>query len=367
LSRLRVAIVGAGGIAEGHHLPALREHPDEVELVAIMDPDPRRADAFVTAHGVPRHYGALDELLEETGPDLVHITSPPGVHAEQAVACLQAGASVWCEKPACASLAELDLVADAETGSAGRFSVVQQWRSGSAVKHLRSLISVGALGRPRVAQAASTWYRDARYYAVPWRGRWDSEVGGPTVGTGIHVTDLLLHLLGEWTEVRALQARVAQAIEMEDVSSALIRFESGAVASLLNTVVSPRQETRLRLDFEKATVDAQFLYDYGNDNWALTAQPGAATDRDIESWAFPDEIRCSHSVQFAELLTSLQFGKPVPVGLDEVRRTTEFATALYKAAATGQAVRRGSILPGDAFYQHLHGGERGSWLGTDGR
>lgn len=354
--KIRAAIVGAGGIAEGHHLPALREHADEVDVVAVMDSDVDRAQGFAERNAIDEWFVDLDKMLERSAPDLVHIASPPGVHAEQSVACLNANAWVWCEKPVTRSLAEIDAIAEAESRSRGRFSVVQQWRTGSAVQHVRSLMAANAMGRPLVGMAASAWFRDMDYYAVSWRGNWETEAGGPTVGTGIHITDLLLYLLGDWAEVRAMIGRVARPIRVEDTSMAMVRFESGAMASLVNTVLAPRQQTSLRLDFERGTVEANFLYGYSNRDWTFTPASGVSEPAEIDSWrAIPTDVPCSHSVQFSELLASIREGSQPAVGIAEARRTVEFISSLYKSAIAGVPVQRGALEKTDAFYQSFCG------------
>lgn len=69
------------------------------------------------------------------------------------------------------------------------------------------------------------------------------------MGHGIHLIDLLLWLLGEWSEVRAMVGTVARRIEVEDASSVLGEFKNGAMATVLTSVLSPGQESYLRLDF----------------------------------------------------------------------------------------------------------------------
>src|SRR5262249_1118914 len=157
-------------------------------------------------------------------PDLVHVCTPPYVHAEQVVACLRAGAWVWCEKPVCRSLAEYDTITAAEGTDGPYAAVVFQHRFGSGARRLRAQIEAGELGRPVGAQCVTAWYRGHEYFEVPWRGRWETEGGGPTMGHGIHQMDLLLSLLGEWTEVRAMAGRLDRRVETEDVSMAMVRF-----------------------------------------------------------------------------------------------------------------------------------------------
>ncbi|MEW2635245.1 Gfo/Idh/MocA family oxidoreductase [Streptomyces sp. NPDC048389] len=359
--RLRAAVVGTGAIARGSHLPALADHADAVELVAAVDVNTAQLDDFCAAAGAGvEGHARVDEMLAAARPDLVLLASPPAFHREQAVEALRAGAWVLCEKPLCLSLAEFDAMAAAEgpDGSGGPYlSAVFQHRYGSGAAHARELLTAGKLGTPLVAHCQTTWYRDTDYYAVPWRGRWATEGGGPSMGHGIHQIDLLLHLLGEWTEIRAMAGRLVHAVESEDVSTALVRFANGAMATVVNSVVSPQEVSRIRIDCADATVELTHLYGHSNDDWRYTPAPHAAADgARVESWRTPAaEVPSSHSAQLAGVLAAMRAGTRPPGGGPDARRTLEFVAALYKAAFTGLPVRAGEITPADPYYSAMHG------------
>ncbi|MEQ0558406.1 Gfo/Idh/MocA family oxidoreductase [Amycolatopsis sp. NEAU-NG30] len=356
--RLRVAVVGTGAIAESHRA-AYQAHRDDVDIVAAADVDESRAVAFcaTTEHAQP--YRDLGSLLAEQAPDLVSICTPPGLHVEQTRAVLESGAWVWCEKPPCRSLAEYDEMTAAEGDGGPYVSFVYQQRSGSAAAHFRSLLAAGDLGRPLVAHCQTTWYRDAAYYAVPWRGRWETEGGGPAMGHGIHQMDLLLHLLGEWAEVQAMTARLVHDVETEDVSTALVRFESGALGTVVNSVLSPDEVSRIRIDCENATAELTHLYGYGIKDWRYTPAPHVAEAEVVRWHTPPDDFGSSHAAAFAPVLAAYREGRRPPCSGDDGRRVLEFVAALYKSASTGLGVRRGEIGPDDAFYRSMAGARTG--------
>lgn len=359
MNTYRAAIVGTGGIARAH-VQAIRGCLDRVELVACCDIDQQRVETFADEHGIAGRYRELDDLLEREKPDLVHICTPPGLHCKLSVKSLTGGAWVLCEKPLCASLAEMDRIEAAETETGNYCSSVFQLRFGSGSFHLKRLVREESLGRPLVGVCNTTWYRDDAYYAVPWRGKWSTELGGPTMGHGIHTMDLFLWLMGEWDEVRAMMGTLDRDIEVEDVSMAAVRFASGAMGSVVNSILCPRQETYVRLDFQRATVEATYLYHHVNDNWRFTAAPGVP-DRQAAAWtAMPADVPSTHQAQLVDLLDSMDKGERPTVSGRGVRPTIEFLTALYKAAITGQPVKRGSISPGDPFYSSIHGGVKRS-------
>ncbi len=349
---VRAAIVGTGNIA-GSHIRALGSVPGRASVVAGVDVDRARVEAFCSRHGIPRAYTDPEEMLEAEKPDLVHICTPPATHFELIVRCLEGGAWVLCEKPLCGSLAELDAIEAAERRTGRYCSSVFQWRFGSGAQHLKRLIGSGALGRPLVGVCQTTWYRDHAYYEVPWRGRWETELGGVTMGHGIHAMDLFLWLMGDWREVGAMTGTLDRRIEVEDVSMATVRFESGALGSVVNSVLSPRQETSLRLDFQKATVELTALYSYTNADWRFTPVEGAAPPAGWND--IPSDVPSSHAAQLAALLDSMERGERPLVSGDEARRVIELDSALYKSAELGTTVRRGSIREGDPYYYHVAG------------
>ncbi|GLW64077.1 oxidoreductase [Actinomadura rubrobrunea] len=357
--KARVAIVGTGGIARICHLPALRAERARAEVVAAMDVDAARVEAFCAEHEIPAAYTDLDRMLEEARPDLVHVCTPPAAHAAQVVACLNAGAWVLCEKPPCLSLAEYDTITAAEGADGPYAAVVFQHRFGSGARRLGRLIDAGALGRPLVAQCVTAWYRDQDYFDVPWRGRWATEGGGPTLGHGVHQMDLMLALLGEWAEVRAMAGRLDRRVETEDVSLATVRFESGAMATVLNSVLSPREESYLRFDFTDATVELRHLYGYGDGDWVYTPAPHVSEET-AAAWTAPQaEVPSSHLAQLSALLDCVERGERPPTSGRGGRQALELVTGIYKSAFTGRPVARAELTPDDPFYHHLHGGAPG--------
>src|SRR5262245_36891398 len=262
----RAVIIGAGGISDAH-VHALNHSQDRVEIIAVADIDEARVKAFCEKHSIPRWFTNAKEMLSAIQPDLVHIATPPESHCRLAIESLDAGAWVYCEKPLCISLAEFDRITEAESRTGRYVSTVFQWRFGSAAKHLKRLIDAGEMGRFLVGVCQTLWYRDMDYYRWPWRAQWATEAGGVQSIMGIHLTDLFLWLVGDWKEVRAVIGTLDRAIEVEDVAMAMVQFENGAMASITSSAVSPRQESYLRLDFQRATVDVTGVYGYRNENW----------------------------------------------------------------------------------------------------
>ncbi len=261
-----------------------------------------------------------------------------------------------CEKPLCLSLAELDHILAVEQRTGTYCSSVFQWLFGSGAQHLKHLIQGEALGRLLVGVCQTTWFRDAVYYQVPWRGKWSTEGGGPTMGHGIHALNLFLWLFGDWEEVSALTGTLDREIEVEDVSLAIVRFKNRALGSIVNSVLSPREETYLRFDFQKATVELTALYGYTNKEWRFSPLPSLHDPSVLARWQELAQDRpASHTTQLAHVLDSLDHGVRPLASTADVRSTLECITGIYKSAATGRTVQQGSIVAGDPFYSQVAG------------
>ena len=355
MTKQRIAIVGTGA-SVGNHLKACVALSDRVELVAAVDIDAARVKAVCAENNIPNGYTSMTEMLAQEKPDVVCIVTPPATHKNLVIECLEAGAWVYCEKPLCASLAEFDAIDAAEERTGRYASTVFQWRFGSAGKHLKKLIAAEAFGKPLVGICNTLWYRTQAYYDVVWRGKFETEFGGPTMTLGIHLMDFYLWLMGDWREVRAMTGTLDRNIEVEDVSMVMVRFGNGSLGSIVNSALSPQQETYLRLDFQKATLEMSGLYRYTNDNWTINLPAGVDDPQTLEHWhSLKDNIISNHEIQLAEILDCMATHERPPVSGDEARRILEFAASLYKSAATGQPIMQGSITPDDPYYYSMNG------------
>lgn len=350
----RVAIVGTGAIARGRLVPALGHLDDRVRVVAAVDVDRDRLASFLQEHDIPAGYDSTGAMLAREQPDLVVIASPPSLHTAQSIEAMRAGAWVLCEKPIAGSLADLERLQAAEKECGVFCCSVLQWRFGPVAQHLKRLIDAGALGRPLLGVSLTTWFRDAAYYQVAWRGTWLEELGGATLSHGIHALDLLLWLLGPWEEVSGVAETVVRDIEVDDVSSAVVRFGSGAIGTVVTSVVSPREESYVRLDFERATVELRHLYDYRNRNWTLAPAPGHEALADLLADVPSDDLPL-HANQMRAVFDAMDAGTRPPASVVDLWSTFECVTGMYASARRRAAVRAGSIGRADPFFSSLAG------------
>lgn len=374
---MKVAIVGCGNISHRH--AESYANTGRTELVGVADIVEAKAKAAAEKYGATP-YGSVTELLAAEDPDLVSVTTPPGSHAEIAIEVLAAGKSVLLEKPPVLSLAELDAVARAEEASEGSVWVVFQHRHGSGAVRAADLLGRGALGRPLVAVCETLWFRPLSYFDPEWRGTWVGEGGGPTLGHGIHQIDLLLHLLGPWRTITASAVRLERPVEFEDVSTASVTFESGAVATVVNSLLSPRELSRIRIDTTGGTLEVNHVYGYSDRDWTFHPAPDAAKAATLgldpgvrqadgllagtsdagtaaDPWAASagEDVPSNHDAQISRLVDDLLNGRTHETTLASTRPTMEFVTALYASSITGRPIHRTDLTPDHPFYSALHG------------
>src|SRR6202000_3245952 len=135
----------------------------------------------------------------------------------------------------------------------------------------------------------------------------------------------------------AVVRRQARDVDTEDLSLAHVSFANGAVASVVNSVLSPREESYLRFDFEHATVELTHLYGYREDSWRITPAPGHEEVAGI--WADgEDDVPSGHRAQLGHVLAALRHALPPPVAPEEARRTMQIVAGVYASAFSGRPI-----------------------------
>lgn len=332
----RAGILGTGGVAR-LHAEALAGI-DGARLSVVADSDWQRAADFAATHGSPLVLPTLEAMLASGEVDVVHLCTPPAGHAEQAAAVAAAGCDVIVEKPPAHSLLELDAMQHAVEKAGRRLAVVFQQRTGTAVAHVKALLDSGALGQPRIAFCHTLWNRGADYYSAPWRGSWAGEGGGSTFSHGIHQLDLLAYLLGDWSAATGMFWRLDREIETEDVATGTLVFRSGVVASVLTSVLAVKQQSALRIDTDRATIELDHLYGHDHSNWRITPSAEVPPE-EAATWRFPHaEVPSSHEALLSEVYAAVRSGGPIPPVAAEAARALEIVTALYASAAEGGVI-----------------------------
>ena len=335
--RLRVAVVGSG--VGAIHVEAYKSLPEQYDLVAICDIDRAKAQQVATNHVIPRVTTDFAELCRMDDLDVIDICTPPHLHFAQIEQALAAGKHAICEKPLVSSLKAVDELIVAEARSGRRLMPIFQYRFGHGLQKLKYLIDVGLAGQAYLSTVETAWRRRAEYYAVQWRGKWATELGGTLLSHAIHSHDMLCYVVGPIKRVFARTATRVNPIEVEDCASVALEMADGSLASLAATLGSPVQITRHRFCFSNLVAESNTrAYSNSGEPWTfdgdtpeLEARIGAALERF-------EPLPEGFAGQFYRFHQALQNGAELPVTLADARAALELVTAMYYSSQTGQDV-----------------------------
>ena len=190
----KVAVIGAGMIANAGHLPAWKNLKDDVEVVGIADVEEDRAQQTAKRHGVPHAYQSWEKMLKELKPDIVSVTTPNMHHYEPTIGALKAGAHVLCEKPITTTYANAVSMYDTAKAAGRILMVGQSARFSNANLAAKEYASAGLLGEMYYGETVSM-----RRRGVPTWGVFhlkSQSGGGPIYDLGVHALDALLWIMG---------------------------------------------------------------------------------------------------------------------------------------------------------------------------
>jgi len=235
---LRVGLIGCGGVAEVHAAAVAALSPETATLAAVYDVVGERAQILAERHGA-KALSSLDAMLEDGAVDAVHLCTPHDLHVPHALAALRNGLHVLSEKPAAISLAELDALEEAATGSVAQYGVCFQNRYLPATRRAQELLAGGELGTLLGSRAMISWRREGPYYSQSgWRGTWAHEGGSVMINQAIHTLDLQCLLCGQPARYQGSMhnLRLGGQIQTEDTCQLRMEFPGGAVGLLHATV-----------------------------------------------------------------------------------------------------------------------------------
>jgi predicted dehydrogenase len=334
----RVAILGAGiGVA---HLDGYLALGDRFAVTHVCDLDTDRAAALAVRAGAQASV-SIQDILADPSVDIVDICLPPAMHVPVTTEALAAGKHVICEKPLAGSVADADRLAETARATGRQVFPVFQYRYGRGFAALNALQRTDLLGAPQVAALETHWNRGAAYYANPWRGTWEHELGGVVLSHAIHIHDLISNSFGSIADVSAMLATRINPIETEDCAALGFRTGSGALVSSSVTLGAADNTSRLRLVYEHATAESgREPYAPGQADWRFVArdQERQAEMDKVVATATQDTSREGFAGYLAAVADALEGRPNNAVTLQDGVASIELATAIYQSDRTGSQV-----------------------------
>jgi len=324
MNKLKIGIIGCGGIAGGHaeRLKSL----EEAEMIAFADIVKEKAETFSKRYG-GRAYVDWREMLNKEPLDIVYVCLPPFAHSDEVMVSAEKGIHIFIEKPIALDMKLAWEMVRAVEKNDVKSQVGYCLRFGYSIDKAKRLIESGETGRIGLAIG---WYWCHFLGGKWWRDK--SKSGGQIVEQSTHLYDAFRYLCGEVEEVygrldRRFWTDVPD-ITVEDVSSATFRFKSGAIGSISATTWGAAHQWWFR--WLMATKNYTL---YAEDRDTLTLYSTEKSKVIKES-----EQRDVYLLESKDLVQAILNDGETRTPMREGAKTLEFTLAARKAMETGKPV-----------------------------
>ncbi len=344
--RVRVAIIGCGGISETH-IAAMRQIP-EFDLVGGCDIKPERLELMKSKYGMTAVYEKWDDLLAQVKPDAILVCTPNGVHAPAAIAALNAGCHVLTEKPMAMTPAECKAMIAAAKANKRKLVVGFQFRYHPTSQMLVRAREAGEFGDVMFVKCQALRRRGIPNWGV--FGQKELQGGGPMIDIGVHVIEMAHYVMGSprpvaasgncWTFMGNKPSETLSAwpnwdwktYTVEDMAIGQIRFETGAIMQI---------EASFCAHIKEDVWNFTMMGSKGGANWD---PPGIFSDRagtmvnTVPSYlpkADFGELFVRKLRNFAE---GVLYNKPLEAPGEAGYAVQKILDGVYRSAAAGQEV-----------------------------
>jgi predicted dehydrogenase len=345
--RLRLAVVGLGGISETQ-IRALAAMPD-VQIVAGVDRKPDRLEIIKSKYGITSLYTDYRRMLREIRPDAVSICTPNKLHAPMTITSLKAGAHVITEKPMAMNPRECQAMIDAAHKARRKLMVGFQYRFHPATQMLRRARDQGQFGKVLFVKCQALRRRGIPNWGV--FGRKELQGGGPMIDLGVHVVEMAHYLMGSprpvaasgntWTYLGNKPGNVQsmwpnwdyKTYNVEDLAVGQVRFADGAIMHI---------ETAFAAHIERDVWNFTLVGDKGGCTWdppaIFTDQAGTminAVPAFLPSGSF-DEL---FQAKLRNFVDGCLYDKPLEAPGESGIAVQKMIDGVYRSALKGREVK----------------------------
>jgi predicted dehydrogenase len=344
--KLRVGLIGAGGISRIHCEGWAKVPGADIVAVTDINPDAarQRAEKYDIANVDPDVPTLLDREL-----DLVDIVVPNRFHKPYTIDALKSGKHVLCEKPLALTAKDVDEMIAAAKKARKKLMCAQHMRFTNSARAIRDYLKKNPLGD--IYYARAKWNRRRGLPTTAGFIYKKNSGGGPCLDIGVHALDLALHLMGNFEPVSVTGIAVnkiakrrdawshfdwglfdKKGMDIEDFAAGMVRFKNGAALSL---------ECSFMLNMgEKDNCSVDLFGDKAGVSWPSGEYHSSVPSGVVDATITPRDIDpCNHHAEIAAFADCVRKDKPVPVPPEESRAVMAILDGLYTSASTGKEVR----------------------------
>ena len=338
-TKTRFGVVGAG-LWGSFHCKTLNALPN-AGLAAVCDLDPKRAAEMKETFGAAKAYTDYRELIADPDVEAVTVATPDFAHGDIVLAAIKAGKHVLSEKPLATTLDEAEKIAALAAKGSTKVMVDFHNRVNPAVHAVKEAVAAGEIGLPLHASARLSNTLFVPFELLSWAAK-----SSALWFLGSHAVDALRFALGaEVVRVQAMKRHgflASQGVDTADVHMALLEFDNGAVASLENSWVLPR-DLPLIFDFKVEIVGEKgsLAIDTAQ-NGTFKKYTGAGLrggDMLGVTPAAGGRIGGFVMEAIARFVDAVTLGTPVLADAEDGLQVTRVLTAIEEAAKTGETIK----------------------------
>ena len=276
MRKIRLAVIGAGAMGT-RHAELICRH-EACSLVGLVDADPERR-MVAERLGVPFR-ASVDALLDQERPDGAIVATPNTQHVPVAESCLRRSVPVLVEKPVADTPAQAWRLVEAARSRRTPVLVGHHRRHNPLICQARRLVREGALGQLVGVSALWALCKPDEYFVEAWRRQRPG--GGPLLINLIHELDSLRFLCGEVSQVHAYASAAVRGLEVEDSLCISLRFDSGALGTVLASDTTPAAWS-----YEANTGENPVYFHAAENCYHFLGTEGSLAFPRLELWRYP--------------------------------------------------------------------------------
>lgn len=349
--KLKIGLIGAGGIARGAHIPGYLEVADKAEVKWLCDVSEEAAQAAVkqlvdAGQPAPKVTTNYKDLVEDKEVDAISVTTPNKLHFQPTVDALLAGKHVLCEKPLAMNAKEAKEMCAASKTSGKILQVALQNRFTGPARFMKDYIDSGAMGDIYYARAWALRRRGVPAWGVFINK--ELQGGGPLIDIGVHILDFTLYFMGypkpvsasgqTWDILGKTPGLVnpwgdydRSKFTVEDFATGMIRFENGAVVTLESSFMGNLDGDPFRTDLFGTKAGASVM-PWGSSPVTIYTEQNKQLFN-MTPVNIPN-VKSAHVAEVEAFVDAILEGKPSPVPGENGLILNAIFDALYKSAET---------------------------------
>lgn len=321
------------------------------KLIALCDIDESRLNKTNEKFKV-KAYKNYDDMVNDKEIEVINVCSPSYLHVDMALQAVKAGKNVIVEKPVDISVDKINMLI-AEGKKAGvKMSGIFQSRTTPLNKRIKDAIDKERIGKLIGVHCSLPWYREQSYYQGPhgsWKGTWDKDGGGSLMNQGVHSVDLLQWFGGRVKSVFGAFGVFAHDISAEDKTVAVLKFENGALGTLMtSTCAYPGLSQQILIFGDKGTISKD---DEQLKTWKVRGEQEKEEEAEMMNLYGPREKRgettasdpmavgsSGHVGLIEDMVQAILEDKGTLITIESAKHAVEIVNAIYESGRTGKEV-----------------------------